>query len=539
MYLSGNFAELRGSHFHAGIDIKTGGREGKNVYAVADGYISRIKIQTGGYGRTLYLAHPNGYTTVYAHLKEFSPFIEKHVKDYQYRNNTHTLDLYPEPGELKVSKDQKIALSGNSGSSSGPHLHFEIRDSKNQHPLNVLLFGFDIKDNIKPDIRHLAVYPLNSESAVNGASRVKLYTVEGTNGRYSLNNASPIKVWGKIGFGIETYDFLNYSSNRCGIYSIQLLVDGKEKYFQSMDEFSFAETRYIKAHIDYGLYTNRKIKIQRSYLLPHNRLNFYQSVEDRGTLTFTDEGTKNIKYVVKDTYGNESAFQFEVLVKEPENIETEPLPANFIKKMVYNSENSFVTGDIRLYFPRYAFYDDVSFTYQKYPSNHGGFSDVHEIHHESEPLHKHYKISIKASNVPYDLEEKTLIAGINDRGGTYSVGGKWNNGFVSGRVRSFGKYFVAVDTVAPVITPLNISDNANLENEVQINFRVYDNLSGVKSYNGYIDNQWSLFEYDPKNNLVYYQMDPSRLSKGKTHELELYVIDGKDNISVYHARFFW
>jgi len=539
MYLSGNFAELRVSHFHAGIDIKTGGVEGKNVYAAADGYISRIKIQTGGYGRTLYLAHPNGYTTVYAHLKEFDPSVEKYVKNYQYRNNTHTLDLYPEPGEITVSKGEKIALSGNSGSSSGPHLHFEIRDSKNQHPLNVLLFGFDIKDNIKPDIEHVAIYPLNSESAVNGRSSVMVYNVKGTNGIYSINYNSPIEIWGEIGFGIETYDYLNYASNRCGIYSIQLLVDGKEKYFQSMDEFSFAKTRYIKAHVDYNLYTNRKLKIQRSNILPHNQLDFYKSVENRGIITFTNEGTKNIKYVVRDTYGNESTLQFQVKVRQPANIKTTPLPAHFIKKMSYNSENSFITGDIKLQFPGHAFYNDVLFTYQKYPSNHDGFSEIHEIHDEAEPLHKHFSISIKASNVPYELEEKTLIAGIDDRGRTYSTGGKWNNGYVTSRVRNFGKYYVTMDTIAPVITPINISDNANLENEEQINFSVMDDLSGIKSYNGYIDNKWSLFEYDPKNNLVYYQIDPSRLNKGKTHELELYVIDKKDNIAVFHARFFW
>ena len=249
IYLAGNFGELRTNHFHAGIDIKTQGVEGKKIYAAADGYVSRIKVQHGGYGKVVYIDHPNGYTTAYAHLKAFSTKIDSFAKKEQYKNQSFTFNWYPEPNQIPIKKGEVIALSGNTGRSGGPHLHYEIRETKSEHPLNVLLFGMQIKDNIKPIIRGIRIYPLDNQSTVNGQPKALYFKATNTPSGNTLNVVPVVSK--KIGFGIETLDKINGSGNRCGIYRIQLKIDGKIVFEQKMDKVPFNESRYLNAHTDY------------------------------------------------------------------------------------------------------------------------------------------------------------------------------------------------------------------------------------------------------------------------------------------------
>ena len=240
MYLSGNFGELRSNHFHAGIDIKTQGITGHRVYAASGGYISRIKIETAGYGNTLYITHPDGYTTVYAHLDRFRKDIAESMRKKQYSHEQHTLNIFPEKGEWPVEKGELVAFSGTSGYSFGPHLHFEIRDARNQEPMNVMLFGFDIEDLVAPRIFSVYMYP--------GKTR---FEVAGDSGKYFLKTGDTISAGGSVGFGIEAFDYLNGAHNRCGIYRIQMLVDDVLKYEWRMDRFPFSKARYINSYIDY------------------------------------------------------------------------------------------------------------------------------------------------------------------------------------------------------------------------------------------------------------------------------------------------
>ncbi len=274
IYLAGNFGEIRAEHFHAGIDIKTQGVEGKKIYSIDDGYISRIKITANGYGKTIYIEHPNGYTSVYGHLRDFAPEINKRVKDIQYQNKKFEVDYFPPKDEFQFKKGEIIAYSGNTGQSSGPHLHFEIRDSRNQDPLNPLLFNFPIKDDIAPVFNSLFIYPATKYSLINGLYQPAFYSLIKENESYKINDT--INLSGRFYFGYEINDFLNDSKNRCGIYTLSVLINNQEAYHHKIDRISFSEMGYVRSHIDYSERIRSKKTIQRTYIAPNNKLSIYK-----------------------------------------------------------------------------------------------------------------------------------------------------------------------------------------------------------------------------------------------------------------------
>ncbi|MBT8321665.1 MAG: M23 family metallopeptidase, partial [Eudoraea sp.] len=241
--LAGTFGELRSNHFHSGIDIKTQQRQGLPVFSIADGTITRIKISHWGYGKALYIAHPNGYTSVYAHLKKFSPEIEEYVKKIQYQKQSYEVELFPDFGEIKVKKDSVVAYSGNTGGSSGPHLHFEIRNSINEKPTNPLLYGLEVRDATNPSLVSLHAYPLSQEAQVNQSNeRVQLSYSKQADGTYL---AEKVKALGTIGFGVNAFDRQDLAANKNGVFAIEQRVNGKVYTDFDFDSFSFSETRYI------------------------------------------------------------------------------------------------------------------------------------------------------------------------------------------------------------------------------------------------------------------------------------------------------
>ena len=278
MLLSGTFGELRGDHFHAGIDIKTEGVEGQKVYAIANGYISRIKISTWGYGKVLYITQADGNTSVYAHLKIFSKEINDYVIKNQYKKESFEIQLYPPKDKFVIKKGEVIALSGNTGGSTGAHLHFEIRDTKTERPINPLQFDFDIADDIHPIINKIKMYAIDGE--VDGNSTEKSFSLKKNGGQYTLGEITPL-VKGKVAFSISTYDKLNGAYNKNGVYAIKLLVDSNLIYHFQMDEFSFAESRFINAHIDYKEQKISHTKYHRCYKLPNNKLSVYQQMLEK------------------------------------------------------------------------------------------------------------------------------------------------------------------------------------------------------------------------------------------------------------------
>jgi len=533
LLLSGNFGELRSNHFHSGIDIKTQGTKGKKVYAIADGYVSRIRVSANSYGRALYIHHPEkGLTSVYGHLQRFSKKVKQFVKNSQYEQKNFEVQLFPEKDLFPVKKGELIGLSGNSGSSDGPHLHFEIRQLSDQKPMNPLHYQLDVVDNIPPKIFNLAIYPRGKTSSVEG-KRQKLFfeTVSQDRGTYRLMNQAIPKVSGRIGFGIRAYDFLDGSPNWCGLYTVKLYIDNTLMYHHQMDGFFFYETRYINSHIDYEEKKRNNHTYQKSWLEPHNPLSIYEYLRNDGIHTFTDDTLHEVTYQITDVYGNTStlAFQVQSQVDPPDSLKQQQKTKGRV--MPYNESNTFEKSHLKLNFPEKAFYDTIHFEYSRTeaPVNKGSFySGLHHIHNEYTPVHKRYTLSIKPEGLPDMLRNKAYVALINGEDEPYVYqGGEFVNGFISTEVRKFGKYAVLVDREEPSIKPLVINDQ-------QLSFHISDELSGIKSYNGYINDQWVLFEYDPKNDRLTYHIDTERLKQAKSYELELYVSDPLNNIATYH-----
>ncbi len=535
IYLSGNFGEIRSTHFHAGIDIKTQGVIGKKIYAAEEGYISRIKVSVNSYGKTIYINHPNGYTTVYGHLSKFNSKIDKLVKDIQYQNNEFEINYFPKQNDLPVKKGEVIGFSGNTGSSEGPHLHFEVRETIDQIPVNPLFFNFDVKDNIAPVLYSLVIYPLNKNSTINNNSEIKHLKLKKNNNSYTIVDTNQIHLSGDIGFGIEMYDYLNNSRNKCGIYTLSVFIDSLLIYNHSIDKFSFYETGYVKSHIDYAEKIRSKKTIQKTFIDPNNNLSIYKSNLNRGIYSFNKDTSYNVRFIATDVSGNNSELSFHAIGQLPD------LPIPFVKDsinrifMKWETENVFEDDEIKIIIPEKSLFDTLYFKYSKSEPKYRAYSNIHHIHNIYTPLNKGYSLSIKTLGLPDELSDKVLIAEILDEE-INSIGGELINGHIVSEVKTFGDFIVLVDTISPEIKPL--SDFNNLKGK-KIKFLITDDLSGVKSYNGYIDNNWALFEYDQKNDLLFYIMDSEKINKNNEHELELFVIDNNDNISTYYTTFYW
>lgn len=535
LVLSGNFGELRSNHFHSGIDIKTQGVTGQSVFAIEQGYVSRIKVQTGGYGKALYLSHPGGYTSVYGHLEDYNERISKYVRDIQYKRQTHEVDLYLEPGEISVSRGEVIALSGNTGSSSGPHLHFEIRRTSDQVPLNGLLFDLPIADHIPPRIMQAAIYPVDGTATVD-RSTVPLYLeTKESNGKTRIVGHNPIAVSGPVGFGVEVYDYLDGASNRCGIFSLDLEIDGKQVFYSEMGEFSFAESRFINAHIDYARKFAANRKIQRLYKVPYNALSIYKYAAHDGVIVFSDTLVHEVSITASDSYGNSSTLQFQVKGTNINVAQAGPAPdGNFL---AYDQANTFSAPGIDLRFPAYCFYDDVYFRYASDAGPEDLYSDIFQLHDGSVPVHSAYEIFVTPDRVPEGLADRLCLVGIEENGSYTFAGGGFVDGKVTGTLRSFGKYAVGIDTVPPEIRPLNLYNGKDVSSQPGIRFRVSDDLSGISSYSGFINGQWVLFEYDPKNELLFHEFDGRVPFSEKNNEIEIVLTDAKGNKATYHTTF--
>lgn len=538
IHLSGNFAELRSDHFHSGIDIRTQGISGKKVYSIDEGYVSRIKIQTNGYGKSVYINHPGGYTSVYGHLSSYSGKIDEYVKNYQYKNQTHTLDLYPAKNEIAVKKGEIIALSGNTGSSAGPHLHFEIRNSANQHPLNVLDFGFDIKDSRPPEIYGLYLYSFSGQGARRTvAGRKELYITH-TGNMYRLQSDRPVEINQPVSFGIEAYDFLDANRNRCGLYTIEVFINDEIFYSFRTDEFSFAESRFINSHTDYALRHLEDKRVHDLFRRPNNSLSMVKFEKNDGILNPLPGKEYQVKILLSDVYGNKSQLDFTLTG----NLSGEHLAEKDTgpdKLFQWDSDNEINNHVFKFFLPSKSLYEDTQVRYTRIE----GGTDIHAYEHDlgdpSVPMHRAGRIMLKLENGNTD-PEKVCIVRRDEEGKWVSEGGEADTeNWISANIREFGTFSLEVDTIPPEIQVVNLIRDADLRSARNIRFIVQDELSGISSYRGYIDNQWVLFEYDPKNDLVYYEFDKNRLKSGQKHELELYITDERENTSVFHSMFFW
>ncbi|HZL10203.1 MAG TPA: M23 family metallopeptidase [Prolixibacteraceae bacterium] len=535
VFLAGNFAELRSNHFHAGIDIKTQGRTGISVYSAADGFISRISISPSGYGNALYIDHPNGTTTVYGHLSSFSSPVEDYIRKIQYEKEEFTINQFVPEGMFPVKKGEQIAKSGNSGSSGGPHLHFEIRRTKEEIILNPLLFHMPVKDKTKPTIQALMVYPVSDDASVSGSHTSKRFETLQAGSAWKLKTAQTIPVYGKIGFGLQTIDFFDGVPNKCGIYSLKLTVDDQLIYSFTMDDLVMEESKYINSHTDYAQAIRTGKRVYRTWVEPGNKLSIYDTLEQRGIFTATDGQIHQVNYEVSDVYGNTTSLAFAVQAQETGIIPS----ASKGELFKYNRDNRIRNEELEFSVPLGALYDNIDFEYEKKPALPKFYSPVYQLHNSSVALHFACPLRIKAGNLPAELQNKVMLAQIDPVSGKiYSATGKYDDGWVEGNIRLLGDYALAVDTVAPKIISLSIADQSKLNDANRLRFKLSDNLSGIETYRGTIDGNWVLFEYDLKNNLISYTFDQSRLQFNKNHSLNLVVTDYKGNTSTYKANFY-
>ncbi len=531
--LSGTFGELRPNHLHAGIDIKAqNGGVGQPIFSAAKGSVSRIKVSAGGYGKALYIDHPNGYTTVYAHLQSFTKEVEDFVKKMQYQKQSFEIELFPQPNQFLFEKGDQLGKMGVSGSSQGPHLHFEIRDTKSEKPVNPLLFGIDVTDNRPPVINGLKVYFLNDKRET---IESKTYKLKRVGSKYKIQGDTILLGAWRVGFGLKTYDHMTGVSNWNGVYSLNMLQDDTPVYNFEMETFSFGETRYLNAHLDYEEQITRKSYFNRCYLLPGNKLSIYNEKSNEGVVELFAGKASKITMTVKDLNNNEANLEF--WVKRSEVNKNDNLSFNYF--LPYEEENIINTDELHLYFPKGTLYNNL---YMKYYSakdaSSNVYSYVHHIHDLKTPVHKFLDISIKPENLPAEMRDKAFIAYCGKGNIMINCGGKWKDGMLTTKIRSLGDYCIMVDETPPTITPIRFS--ASMAGYSRMTFKIKDDIptTGKASdlkYKATVDGQWILMEYDLKKDLINYRFD-DRVSKGK-HEFRLEVTDDRGNQTVYERSF--
>lgn len=535
LLLSGSFAELRNNHFHSGIDIKTQGRVDLPVYCVADGFVSRISISPSGYGNAIYIDHDNGSTSVYGHLNQFRPDIAEYIKNIQYERRSFQVDIPVLPRIFQISKNEKIALSGNTGSSGGPHLHFELRNTKNEEPINPLKLGFIVRDKTSPKIFALQISPLSESSHVNYTSGKAIFEIEFADGKYQLKNNLVIPVYGEIGFAIEANDYFDGSVNKCGINSMELSADGVILSTFEINRFSFDDSRKINSYIDYEQHMKSNRRFQKTWIETCNTLSNFEYSENSGIFNPMIGAIHKVKIEIKDAHKNSSILEFSI---EGKYREMNAPAKEFTTLFECGQNNEYQTEEFSIKLSENVLFNNLLFQYQSHDAGSGYYSSIHKIHKNTVPLNSTASVEIKTKNLDESLQGKALLVNIDTESGKYSAaGGKYENGWVRGEIKTFGDYAVRIDTIPPTVLPLSITNKTTLTEPDKIRFEIKDDLAGIEKIEGLIDGKWALFEYDSKNNLITHYFDAQRFELNKQHNFILTVIDSKGNSAIYEATF--
>ena len=528
MQLSGNFGELRPNHFHAGFDLKTQQKEGLRVYAVADGYVSRIKISTFGNGKTIYINHPNGYTSVYGHLESANGAIEQFIKKTHYKEQSFEIEMFFKPDELLIKKGEVIAFSGNTGASEGPHLHFEFRDTKTEFVINPMLFGYDafIKDTKKPIISGLYVYPLDSKTSVNRSKRPVLLNVSlQKDGTYL---ADKVVANGSIGFGISTYDTDDVSFNNNGVFKVQSFYNGKPNFGYEFKTYSFDDMRYINALIDYSKYKKTQQRVQQLFIKTPFDLSIVQANENKGVLQVSPNLASMYRIEVSDFFGNKKIvsipIHYDLL---PTIIATDALPSKYFVRA--KTDTNFALENMSVFILAGTFYEDFNFNFDVK-------NDTLFLHDDTVPAHTNFTISIEDSKSTEAQKEKMFIGRIDGKKINYNPTYRKDSVFNT-KVKILGKYALVSDTVAPIISSVFPIDGKWITDQKTIQLSISDNLSGIKSYTGYLNGKWILFEYDNKTRKLTHYFNDGIVAEG-ANDLKVIVVDNVGNSTTFESRFF-
>lgn len=517
LLLSGNFGELRSNHFHSGLDFKTQGVVGKPIKCVADGYICRAKVQSGGYGRALYVMHDNGYMTVYGHLDRFPASVAKRIREYQYVNEVFEVDMDFLPSEFRVKRGDILAYAGNTGYSFGPHLHFEVRDSTGNELYDPMRFYKALlKDTRAPQAIAVAVYPERDRGVVGGDIHSRTYKVSGG------IVPDTIEVWGKVAFAVKALDYMDNTHNKYGVYKMELFVDGVKRFASELGNFSFDENRLINAWVDYGRYINKGEWYQKLFVSGHNPLRAIAADADGGWVTVDEERLYNIEIRLGDYHGNTAVCSFVVKGKEGE-LKKSAGYTHVLYRSIDNSVNYF---GMRLNVPAGELFEDAYLNVEM--QNSGVFSERYNLNGTEYPLWHGAGLSIRVNDTVGVPVSKLYVKRITKKGG-HSVGGEFNAGWMSAKINILGCYEVAADTVPPRVVP--VKEGAWARN-ARVVLSVADGETSIKSFKGYIDGEFVLFEYSSKNSRLTLDMKKEKVARG-THNLKVVVTDACGNEAVY------
>lgn len=528
--LSANFGELRPNHFHSGIDLKTAGAINKPVYSIADGYISRISVSPSGYGLAIYVTHPaTGQTSVYGHLNKYESKVAEYVKTKQYEQESFSVDLKVEKDMLPVKKGDLIAYSGNSGSSAGPHVHFEIRNTESQKLVDPLLYYKDvIADTQPPRIKGIAVYPVTEKGAADFSRDPARWSVsELKNGGY-VPVKDTVEVWGIIGFGVSANDRMNGTANIYGVKKVRLFCDSVQIYSSDITEVDFSTTRMINSLIDYEYWVKKGSFYQKMFVEPGNRLQIYRTVNN-GYIDIKDERIYSLRCELEDLYGNQTVYTFCVKGRE----QTIPQKKRCVQQMKWGQDNNFTDGRFSLSIPKNYLYDDLCFILKKEQSE-KYLSDIFRVNDVHIPLHDYSEMTIPLRKDTVNNKSQYGVVRIDGSHESW-IGGIYGNGVMKVNIRELGhSYAVSMDAEAPVITPVK---PARWVRNAKINIKLSDNKSGIQSYKGTIDGNYVLFENDVKSSVYSYKFDTKRLKKGQNHKLIFTAVDKAGNTSSYEYVF--
>ncbi|MCC5917308.1 MAG: M23 family metallopeptidase [Cryomorphaceae bacterium] len=503
LFLSGTFGELRSNHFHAGIDIKTQASEGKRVLAAADGYVSRINVSTRGYGKAIYITHPNGLMTVYAHLQRFNEEIESFVRQHQKSRESFEVSLYPEAGKLPVKQGDVIAVSGNTGGSGGPHLHFEVRDQGGERPINPLQFNFDISDTQSPKLFRLKVYEIGPAGNIRGEKEIPIALDR--DGIYKPGVRGKIVIHNSFAVGVQGYDHQNGSQNKNGIYRVAVVHEDSAYYSFQADGIRFDQSKYINAFIDYPEKINEGKTFYRLYEPPHYKLDAHPEKHNRGIIHVEKNGDYTITLEAKDFHGNKSTVKIPVEIS-CKDYEGDGLEGNIWN---YNMSNAVSDQGIRASLAAYGLYENHAVDYAISPPCAGCIAPQFTIGSPDIPIHSSLMVAFERERIDNNYPRQQMVMVRHNGDGKWSSIGADDNSPIQlmSYSKSFGTFSIKVDSISPRITNLNFLDNQTFDKAKVIQVHVSDDFSGIDKYRATINGKWILMEYEPKRSMLFFTFD--------------------------------
>ena len=519
--LSGTFGEFR-SRFHTGIDFKSRGVQGQKIFSIEDGFVSRIEVNNYGYGKVLYIDHPNGYTSVYAHLRNFSPELNKYIKSELYKSQTNSIKKFPKKNELTIRKGSVIGYSGNTGRSFGPHLHFEIRETENQNALNPLMFNYKYIDKERPIIRGLYIINEDKSLVRKLPARKKISKIND-----STYISDLIEYNGKIGVGLDIYD-IQYKNlyNQNGIYKIELFIDSILSYSYKMDKIKFSENHYKKIMYDYLSLVEKNKKVLKIYTPSNSNLSFLKNNSFNGIINSDTYKDNYVTIKISDWNKNSSYIKFRLksVTTKSEDISFQGIEVLRNQDYTLNKNSSIIEID------KNTFYDDLllNISYN---------SDTLDLGKEKNPFRSSLRVKLPHKIIDtMQLRQSFVGKIINDR--VSYLSSKKNNSYVYTNTSSLGRYIISRDTLEPEIKPINFKNNSNIKGKRSLRLRLKDELSGIKKYSSYINGIWALFEYEPKSNLIFHNLSDGIINNGE-NELIIKYEDGVGNKGIYKTKVFY